>query len=78
MIFDKQRYEFWEQVASVRHSDDKAWSVCRTHPAGWCGWNTSPGDSECPVQTCSIAVSRELPRNAGCQVPLQMDCSLHR
>ena len=69
------------QVSSVSitvHSDDKTWSVCRTQPAGRCGWNTSPGDSECPLQTCSIPVSREVPRNAGCWVPLQMDCSLHR
>ena len=81
MIFYKQRYQFWVQVSSVSitvHSDDKTWSVCRTQPAGWCGWNTSPGDSECPLRTCSIPVSRELPRNAGCRVPLQMDCSLHR
>ena len=62
MIFNKHRYEFWVQGASVSiavHSDDKTWSLCRTHPAGRCGWSTSPGDSECPLRTCSIAVSRE-------------------
>ena len=51
--------------------DDKTQGVDWTQAAGWCRWNTDPGNSECPLWTCPIPVARELVRNAGCQAPPQ-------